>query len=237
MDSFNSREIAKKFSHCFANILIKDTKEIRPVFFEQFSYDDESRIPSVVLQNVVKPAIERDGILGVFDTVQSREPMNTFKILETPHAKVFDYKGISFVYRRSPARQWMKGITSGNSSIHSPVAEMTASLDTKVYAIKNSRFDQGVSAYASLLMDNYAGSLAKALSDIDEHKLISRSINNKYFISLFPNKEKQYVLFRMAIPLAYYNRDSNTFTIINELYKQEVHDFCYRNRIYSIIRT
>lgn len=235
MDAFTAKETSKKYNHTFCNVFLKDQEKILPVYFERFNIGEGSQ-PSSAIMTFATFTNEHNKILGVSHNQQWQLNLNEFKILNAPYRKVFDCNGMTRVYTRNPQRQWQRGVTGGNSSFASPLNSIYQMLrSSKKYHVTDDRFRTNIGTLNGLLTDCFAGSLTAALFEIDKYKLLSRSINDKYFISLFPCNEKQYVLFRFHIPIAYYNRDKDRFTLINELYMQELQDFCRRNNIYSQI--
>lgn len=238
MDEFNAREMGRKYQGTLAKIKLIDSEEERLVYFHEFEYGET---PSVVADTYDNPTELSKIIFNMANHSMKRYDLDEFRVLPSPIAKVFDNGGITKFYMRNPNRQWQRGVCNGNSYITIPIKEF---IDLVVpnggkirclnpYNHNGYTFD----SLANLFFDNSAKTFHNAIKEIDELNLMSRCINDKYFLTLFPHKDKQYILFRGDIAVAFYNKDKNEFILIKELYRQELFDFVRRNNIYSPIRT
>jgi len=236
MDNFNAKELQRRYGGTYVSIFRKDTKEIVGAYVDRIHADENlTAIPSAVLYVLPKEKSEEYVIKGSKgDMGKAVLPLSHFTILPMPPARVFDVNGVTIVFRRDPARQWQRGLTGQNGTFHNPLYTFLTSV--KNFKVKREQFRLSLQEINNLLIGESAGSFNKALNDIEDYKLLSRTINDKYFISLYPDKQHEYLLFRMEEPLAYYSRVTDTFTVVNPLFEQEVSDFIRRNNLRSFVK-
>jgi hypothetical protein len=235
MDELTAREIGRKYANTAGLILRKGENKPTPVWFGELGQNNDETFFMQVYTNINKRDREQV-ILGTnLELKSTNTPLHTFTILPMPDRQVFDFEGVSYVYARYPQRQFRKGVCHDNAVIGSPIhriVDESLKPKTSTYEVLGRRPSRlSLKDMYNLFDPCYASSFEEALRDIAELKLVSRALTKDYFISLFPSEEKQYVLFRLDLPLAYYNKDKNLFTVIDKVYEQEIKDFCRRQDI------
>jgi hypothetical protein len=236
MDEVNAREISKKYTHTVAAILDKDKNVVRVVWFDNFTKNSNEEW--VAFFDVLDKVAEDNTLLGVRKNHKYSLPLHRFTILPMPDKQVFDWNGVTLIYERMPKRQWQKGVCSGNTRISCPYFESLLELLPRTNYFQrtdNPRIRYDLPTLQFLFETNHADSVQSAVADIEKYGLISRTLSNTYYLSLFPSETKPYVLFRFDIPVAWYNNKSDTFTVVNKVYHQEVMDFCNRSNLKSRI--
>jgi hypothetical protein len=236
MDEITARELSKKYTHTVAAIVDLDTKLTHVVWLDNFTknMDDEW----YAFYDVLVRQKEDNTLLGKVKTERVHKRLHRIEILPMPDKQVFDWGGVTLIYERYPKRQWQKGVCTNNTRISCPLFE--ALLE---YLPRTNYFERGnnlrirydLPTLYFLFQQNHATSLSAAIADITKYKLMSRTLTNEYYLSLFPSQDKPYVLYRFDIPVAHYNDKSDTFTLVNKVYHQEVMDFCNRSNLTSRI--
>jgi hypothetical protein len=238
MSVLEIREMGRKYNRTYAQVLLKGIEHPIGVYFDGFSDPDEED-PSCIINHILPIQYEeKELITGINLKVNSdRVSVKDITILPTLDTKVFDYGGRTLVYTRVPNRQWQKGIYPNNSSIVDIMRDYLYRIKEN-QSIKFEHTNERVFVLRcmhKLFQDDYAGSLEKALSDIDKFSLLSRTISDVYWVGLIPTEENSYLLFRHSSILAKYNNKSDTFTVVDKIYLQEVTDFCGRFNLKSNI--
>ena len=235
MENLEFRELARKYNHTYANIKQKANGKVIPVYFDRVGQTDDG----TYYANVYTPA---EKYVPNFSTQQAKISFNSFSyklsdftILDVPETQVFDALGRTLYYTRNPARQWQKGICSANCNLIDPILSILEALPRSTeYEVKDySRTNFSLDTLYNLFNPNVAETFTQALSDIEKHDIFSRTIDGKYYVSRFPSKTYEYMLFRFNIPLAYYNPKIDTFMLINKIYIQEMSDFLRHNKLTS----
>jgi hypothetical protein len=240
MDELTAKEIGKKYSHTYALVLARGWKTPMPAYLDNFHQNEDDNLFYFDVYTVTKLRTKQEMLLGSnINTVSGRIELHQLTIYPMPDRQVFDYGGCSYVYSRFPNRQYQKGLCNSNTIMKSPVhtiVDETLPQRTSSYKVEGRKsIKVGFAEIFNLLSTNYANTFNEAVKDITEFSLMSRCINSEYFVSLFPDKYKQYILFRLDVPIAFYNKDSDTFKLISSLYYQEISDFCRRQYINSKI--
>lgn len=235
MNIFYAKEFQKQYSGTWTSVQLYTGERLPAVIHGVHLVDEHDGISTVKLE-LFRNKNELEDILSMGHGENVELGLNDFHVLPPPNNQVFDAGGISHVYKRSPNRQWARGVCRNNATFTNPYSDLYDYVDrNKVMWSKGF----GLSAdnnIRNLLIPNVAGSLHKAIEQIELHKLISRCINDKYFVGLIPNKDDAYMLYRMQIPIATYTPKNSLFVIENEIYRQELEDFCKRNHLYVDIR-
>lgn len=228
MDNLLAQEMAKKYNHTVAQIIIKKTGELRAVYFEGFALDTD--IPYCVIHYNAIQQSKQERIIGIGDVKAEKIPLINFEILPMPDKQVFDYGGRTLVYTRVPNRQWRKGLYRDNTFLEDPMYNIISEIPNRNnFKLNLNHLDRyGVKILHNLYVQEYAGSLEKAVNDIAEFSLLSRTINSVYWLGCFLDDDKPYILYRHAIPVAFYNNKIDTLTCISKVYLQEITDFCNR---------
>lgn len=237
MENLNYRELARKYQNTWGSILIKDTKEIIPVYFSKMRQQNDESYRADLTYFKLKGLSYSERLLGSNEASSMSLNFNDFDILPTPDAQVFDSNRMSVVFNRNPARQWQKGLNSSNTFLDIPTANILHRLpespDYRSRSMCEFRWD--TSSFINLFDSFTAGSFTKAIEDIINYKLFSRCVDSKYFVSIFPSLEVPYVLFRLDVPVAYYSEKRDTFILLNQVYTQELQDFIRVNNLNSKI--
>jgi hypothetical protein len=240
MDELTAIEIGKKYRGTQGVIRVKGEGVSFPVTFGDLIQSPDDNLFYFRMDRNINTRTKENVILGLGLTFSPRTiPLHKIEILPMPDRQVFDYSGITYVYSRYPNRQYQKGVCQGNTQVDSPVyrilqealQQQTSSYEVMPYQPEKI----SLTMLFNLFEPVYPNSFGEALQEIQQFNLLSRTLNKDYFISLFPNEEKQYLLFRLNIPVAYYNKDKDVFTVIEKLYEQELKDFCHRQNLHSRI--
>lgn len=235
MDLFHAKEFAKHYSHSWIPVRLPDGVFVAYVNSIDLSDDEEGT--NYARMKLFKNSKEEEiNIMGRVKGNDVRIPLRDVFVLPIPYTKVFDDGGTTHVYRRSPQRQWTRGISRNNSVFTTPVQTVIGHIDNAEVRVMRNLHTSAEHNIFNLFTNNVAGSLEQAIADIDKYTLLSRAINDKYFIALKPDTDNDYVLYRLSQAVAFYNKNENAFTLLNDIYRQELEDFCKRNRIYSDIR-
>lgn len=158
--------------------------------------------------------------------IDIHRPFVEIEILPRHKKILFDNNGQTFLYSKTPAKQWQRGISEANSRLLSIPMSALCSYPFAEFRLKEpKRAAFNLETFTKLYKEDYSKTLVKAIKEIKDKKIISRAITPSYFIMLVPNKEKPFLLFRYSIPLAYYNDMTNIFYVINEIHSQEINDF------------
>jgi len=226
-------EINRKYSNSHALIYLKNTKEYRVVKFNHIYRSDKGDWYAVVLEVDGDDFSIKERKTLAFPIDEKQYKLSDITIIPPPNKQCFDWLGRTIVFSKFPNRQWHKGLTQNNSSFNDRVLEIVQSVrPPKEYKYRTSpNFRLSLESIFCMFRPNFAGSFTQALADIESHKLLSRTINSEYYVSSFPSLEKPFLLFRYEFPLAYYNPETRLFTLTQELYRQEVLDFCNRQGI------
>lgn len=228
MDNLLAQEMSKKYQHTVAQIFMKATKEIKTVYFDGFALDTTQ--PYCIVHINKKKQSKKELIHGVISLTSDKLSLNSFNILPMPDRQVFDYGGRTLVYSRLPNRQWRKGLTSDNTLVEDPMYSLLSEIPNRNnFKLHIERIDRyGIKILYNLFIQDYAGSVEKALQDIQELDLLSRAISKDYWIGCFLEEDKPFILYRHSIPVAFYNNKIDTLIPISKVYLQEITDFCNR---------
>lgn len=231
MDSNTARELSRKFNHTVSMIEDRDLDLIYPVFFDGFSTNEDGIHYCVVLHH--KEHLNPNSPL-----VSSTKLLHRFDMLPMPDKQVFDSQGETRIYERFPNRQWQKGVCAGNTKLSSVISQAIVESLPRAswFEVKGrSKFSYDLSSLFNLFVPSYPKDFMEAIKEIKAKKLMSRALNKSYFLSLFPNEETQFVLYRFDVPVAYYNEGKDSFKLISKMYRQEIIDFCSRQQLDSKI--
>lgn len=228
MDVFTAKELAKKYSHTYAQVITKSDKRLATAYFQDFGFDDEN-MAHVDIQ------LKYEG----HPLVENRVWLKDLQILPMPKRKVFDSQGRTFVYSRLPNRQWRKGLCSENSQILDVTYNLLTSITNKNEFTFNSSKTRiwTVPTISDLFCPKYNRDFYAVINHLlrEDTKDISKALSEIFWVSTYISAELPFLLYRYANPLAYYNNKSDTFTLLDKIYLQEITDFCNRFNLTSKI--
>ena len=239
MDNFQLKEFQKKYSGTCARVLNLITNKVMAVQFANIPGSCSAESPYVALSSAWKAKkTEADVLLGNNSTTNKNFQLKNIQVLPTPEKQVFDFGNRTFVYNKNPQRQWQSGINGNNSLFHDPIGILLLGLPNTVYAKFRDRptLIPEIRCLENLLIENHAGSLTKAISDIKKYTLLSRTLDKTYFLALSINEDYPYILYRYHIPVAYYDDVLDIFTLTKGIFSQEISDFCRRRNLFSSVR-
>jgi hypothetical protein len=235
MDLFHSKEFSKHYAHSWIPVRLPDGVFV--AFVNSIDLAEDGEGTNYARMKLFKNTHDdKANILGRIKGFDVRIPLRDVQVLPIPYIKVFDDGGTTHIYRRSPQRQWTRGISRNNSVFNTPLQAVLGNLHHDEVHMMRGLHTSAEHNIFNLFTNNVAGSLDQAIEDIDKYTLLSRAINDKYFISLKPDNDNEYILYRLSQAVAFYKKNENVFTLVNDVYRQELEDFCKRNRIYSDIR-
>lgn len=232
MDNLYVQETGRKYSRTTTLIQLLSGAKL-PVYVEAVSYDD-NQVAWLLGSNYTKsPALGKPN--DYTETVKFK--LKDIEILPTPDTRVFDYNGRTLVFKRSPHRQFRKGLCGENSTVLDVMLGLISNLKSdKLMKVVSGTAKMSSLVAHHLLTSSHARTVEKALADIKEHKLLSRSVSDVYWLGLYPSEVEQYILYRYEIPLAYYMPETDEFFLIGKGYSQEVQDFVRRLKMNSGVR-
>ena len=239
MDNFQLKEFQKKYSGTCARVLNLVTNKVMAVQFANIPGSCGAESPNVSLTGAWKvKKVEADTLLGKTYINNKVFSLKNIQVLPTPEKQVFDFGNRTFVYNKNPQRQWQSGINGNNSLFYDPLNLLLQSLPNTLYArfLDKPSLIPDVRCLENLLIENHAGSLSKAINDIEKHMLLSRTLDKTYFLALSINEDYPYILYRYHVPVAYYDNVLDTFTLTKGIFSQEISDFCRRRNLFSSIR-
>ena len=239
MDNFQLKEFHKKYFGTCARVLNLLTNKVMAVRFSDIPSSCGDAISRVTLSGAWKVKKNELGTLLGTNTITNKTfALKNIQVLPTPEKQVFDFGSRTFVYNKNPQRQWQNGINNNNSLFHDPIGIVLATLPTTAYVrfLDMPRLSHEVGHLENLLLENHAGSLTKAISDIKKYLLLSRTLDRTYFLALSINEDYPYILYRYHIPVAYYDDVLDTFTLTKGIFSQEISDFCRRRNLFSSVR-
>jgi hypothetical protein len=160
-----------------------------------------------------------------------------FEVNDNPQLKVFDFSGFTCAFKRHPNRQWLFGVNSNNSQITVPMAYyLDLFRHNPRLKINSMSCDFGMPAIQNLFKPNKKKGFVEVLEELKKSdKLSSLCLDDKYFVSAFPLEDYPYALFRLDVLVAFYNEKTNVFKLSNEIYLQEVGDFCTRQGVHAFV--
>ena len=239
MDNFQIKEFQKKYHNTCARVLNLVTDKISGIQFSQIPGSISINSPSVTLAgNWKKKVLPREKILAGNFITNKTFKLKDIKVLPPPEKQVFDWNGRTIVYSKNPQRQWALGVNHANSMFSDPLFELVTQLP--LAPLVKRHFMVNISSQIKLLenlfTENHAIDIKRAIVDIGEYKLLSRTLDKTYFLSLSINENYPYVLYRYETPVAYYDNKEDCFTLMNHMFAQEVYDFCRRRNYPSTIK-
>jgi hypothetical protein len=232
MDAFNAGEFKKKYRGSYLGVIFRGEDKVRAVHLNDvITGGTDVYHANFSWQEPKKKSMETKAF-----------KFSDFKVVPHPDKQLVDYKGHTFLFTRRPARQWMRGVTDNNSMLSLAMMDFVQELPASMgLGVDRLRGLPRASISFDIVQDLYDppkclsfGQAIEALKS--EEKRFSVKLSQIYFVSLTPKKGFPFVIFRNTIPLAYYNDDVDEFTIIKEIYYQEVIDFCFRNGLNSKVR-
>jgi hypothetical protein len=196
MDEFNAREFQKKYKHTFMGV--KFRKDLAPtvVFVQDVGlYEDGTYY--VLLDT---PKISR-----------IKYKFSDFKILPCPDKQLIDFRGHTYLFTRTPARQWQKGICTANSNFKLVLDRFIQKVPketTLKWQERNSlnSFDYTFNFINELFRESPYPLFKEAIKMLDmDVSQVSKTLSKTYFIALCPILKTPYILFRNTIPVAFYS--------------------------------
>lgn len=220
MDNLNAREVFRKYNHTYSLIRDKTTKEVRPVYFQDFGFNEHD-VPFTVVELFHKSGKK----------VSVNVELNSIDILPVPNRKMFNFNGSALLYSRSPNRQWRKGISTDNSTIvdiSDNLLDDVVSTGSVERVVSRQRL-YTLDVMSKLLLSEYENDATKALMKVADvsDPTISIAVSDVYWVTSYSSLETPVMLYRYDVPIALYNK-SDTFTLVDKIYLQEVTDFCKR---------
>ena len=228
MDVFTAKELAKKYSQTYAQVMLKSERRLATCYFYDFSFDDENT-PYADIHLVYEGGISSDIRVWLKDLV----------ILPMPKRKVFDSQGKTFVYSRVPNRQWRKGLCSENSQLIDVTKQLLQVLPNKnafSFNIVNGRV-WSVNVTKDLFSPKYNDSFYDVITYLkrEDSREISKALSEIFWVTSYISEKIPFMLYRYEVPLATYSDKTDTFTLLSKLYMQELLDFCTRFKLTSKI--
>lgn len=219
------RDSSRRYANSYVAVKCSEFSETVPIYVRDIGFND-SGVPSLY-------SICLDGGMEVKHEFNFKE----VEILPTPKSRVFDARGITFVYKRKTDRQWTRGISGNNSFLYSPIAFMLECLQnkTKKCEVQYDKTDAWSLEVVGSLFNDIKTPFTMALSLLDSGKTISKTITRNNFISLSP-KDGTYLLWYMDRVIASFSPSTYSAEVLEPLYYQEVRDFFIRQGVYYGIK-
>ena len=239
MDNFQLKEFQKKYSGTCARVLNLLTNKVMAVQFSNIPSSCGAESPHITLAGAWKIKKDKiDILLGKNSTNNKGFALKNIQVLPPPEKQVFDFGNRTFVYNKNPQRQWQNGLNSNNSLFLDPINLLLHDLPNTAYArfLDKPSLIPDVRCLENLLVENHAGTLTNAINDIKKHMLLSRTLDKTYFLALSINEDYPYILYRYHVPVAFYNDDTDTFTLTKSFFSQEIFDFCRRRNLNSSVQ-
>jgi hypothetical protein len=130
-----------------------------------------------------------------------------------PSAKMLNVDNNIVYFSRHPARQYLRAPSTGNCSIFYPIPYMQHDLATVL-----------LEAYAPTYFN-----LEEAVELLKTGDYIGRAINTEFALTLSFTSNDEYLLWYIDVVIAKLTKDG--IVVIHDIFRQEVEDFLYRNRI------